>query len=67
MDLYKEWMDDKVLDTLSMIEEKSKGYNMESTKELLSRSAIYLDTSKSIEPTPLEDVQKSIRERINEI
>ena len=67
VDLYKEWMDDKVLDTLSMIEEKSKGYSMESTKELLSRSAIYLDTNKAIEPTPLEDIQKSMRERINEI
>lgn len=60
-------MDDKILDTLSMIEEKSKRYNMESTKELLSRSAIYLNTNKSIEPTSLEDVQKSIRERINKI
>jgi hypothetical protein len=67
VDLYKEWIDDQVKDTLSMIEEKSRNYNMNELKDLLSINAIYLDTSTSFDQVPLEDMQKSMRERINEI
>jgi len=67
VDLYSEWIDEQTKDTLSMIEEKSKTYNMDEWKELLSTSLIYLDTSNAFDQVPLEDVQKSMRERINEL
>lgn len=67
MDLYSEWIDEQTKDTLNMIEEKSKTYNMDEWKELLRTSPIYLDTSNAFDQVPLEDVQMSMRERINEI
>lgn len=67
VDLYSEWIDEQTKDTLSMIEEKSRTYNMDEWKELLSTSLIYLDTSNAFDQVPLEDVQMSMREKLNEL
>ena len=66
IDIYHDYIDPEVLDTLKKIEEISKTFDMEQNRKILETHFIHVDTG-DLYQTDLKMVKQTLEDRIEEI